>query len=270
MTLLSKMLLIGCGNMGGAMLEGWLNAGEPADRFAILDPGLNEAPEGVTLYKDAKDVAGHDCVMLGFKPQQLSKLAPQFQPLMDGGVTVFSLLAGVDLGILKEAFPSAEAHVRVVPNLAARLNKSPVLLVEAGLDEELRQRAQSLFGALGGANWITDENQFDLVTALVGSGPAFVYRFIDALGSAGAELGLDPDQAQRMALQMVEGAAALAAQSPHSPAELAERVASPGGVTREGLNVLDHEEALKTLMNKTLDATARRGSELAELARKQG
>jgi len=252
------------------MLEGWLNAGEPADRFAILDPGLNEAPDGVTLYKDAKDVAGHDCVMLGFKPQQLSKLAPQFQAIVGGGVTVFSLLAGVSLGILKEAFPESHAQVRVMPNLAARLNKSPVLLVESGLDDGMRQSSQALFDTLGSANWITNEDQFDLVTALVGSGPAFVYRFIDSLGTAGGDLGLDPEQAQRMALQMVEGAAALAAQSPYSPAELAERVASPGGVTREGLNVLDHEEALKTLMNKTLDATARRGSELAELARKQG
>lgn len=252
------------------MLAGWLNAGEPAERFAILDPGLSEAPEGVALYKDARDVARHDSVMLGFKPQQLGALAPQLQPLIDGSVTVFSLLAGVNLGILKEAFPQSHAQVRVMPNLAARLNKSPVLLVEEGLDEGGRQSSQALFDALGSANWITNEDQFDLVTALVGSGPAFVYRFIDALGSAGGELGLDPQLSERMALQMVEGAVALAAQSPHSPGELAERVASPGGVTREGLNVLDQDKALKALITKTLDATARKGSELAELARKQG
>ena len=134
----------------------------------------------------------------------------------------------------------------------------------------MHQSSLALFDSLGSANWISNEDQFDLVTALVGSGPAFVYRFIDSLGAAAGELGLEPELAQLMALQMVEGAAALAAQSPHTPAELAERVASPGGVTREGMNVLDHDSALKTLITKTLDATARRGSELAELARKQG
>jgi pyrroline-5-carboxylate reductase len=120
---------------------------------------------------------------------------------------------------------------------------------------------------LGSAEWITDESKFDLVTALAGSGPGFVYRFIDALASAGGQLGLPSDQAERLALQMVEGAGALAAASPYTPSELASRVASPGGMTQKGLDVLDDDEALVRLLTQTLKAARDRGAELAEEAR---
>ena len=112
------------------------------------------------------------------------------------------------------------------------------------------------------------EASFDLVTALAGSGPGFVYRFIDALAAAAADLGLPREQADRLALATVEGAAALAAASPHSPGELARRVASPGGMTQEGLEVLDRDGALVRLLGETLRAARDRGAQLAEQARK--
>ena len=260
----NPLLIIGCGNMGGAMLAGWLAAGESPARFAILDPALPAAPEGVALYRSADGVpGGHDAVLLGFKPQQLGALGPGLQGVT-GGVTVCSLLAGITLAQLEHAFPQATAHVRVMPNLAARINKSPVILSEAGLGEAQRASLFALFDTLGSAVWLEDETQFDLVTALAGSGPGFVYRFIDALAGAAVDLGLDESTAANLALATVEGAASLAAASDVGPATLADRVASPGGMTREGLNVLDESAALRRLLAATLRATRDKGAALSE------
>lgn len=253
--------------MGGAMLAGWLAAGLDAARFEILDPALNQAPDGVKLHRDASNVAGHDCVLLGFKPQQLAALAPGLQGVTGPGITVFSLLAGIETASLQSAFPAAAAHVRVMPNLAARIGKSPVILCGAGLDSAAHDAAQQLFGHLGTAMWLDGEDQFNLVTALAGSGPGFVYRFIDALAGAAQELGLPRDMAAGLALATVEGAASLAAQGDVDPGELANRVASPGGMTREGLNVLDAGNALKTLLVETLRATRDKGADLAKQAK---
>jgi pyrroline-5-carboxylate reductase len=201
-------------------------------------------------------------VLLGFKPQQLGALGPGLQD-MTAGRTVFSLLAGITLAQLAAAFPGAAAHIRVMPNLAARINKSPVILAERGLDPDARAAAFILFDALGSAVWLEDEAHFDLVTALAGSGPGFVYRFIDALAGAAVDLGLDGATAARLALATVEGAAALAAGADADPATLADRVASPGGMTREGLNVLDEGAALRRLLTATLAATRDKGAALS-------
>ena len=262
--MINNLLIIGCGNMGGAMLAGWLAAGLDPARFAVLDPALPEAPEGVALYRSADAAVGasYDAVLLGFKPQQLGALGPGLQGLT-GGVAVLSLLAGIARDQLAAAFPHAAAHVRVMPNLAARINKSPVILCERGLGAGDRDGLFALFDTLGSALWLDDEAQFDLVTALAGSGPGFVYRFIDSLAGAAVDLGLDKDSAARLALATVEGAAALAAASNTDPATLADRVASPGGMTREGLNVLDEGAALRRLLTATLRATRDKGAELA-------
>lgn len=265
-----KLLIVGCGNMGGAMLAGWLAAGMDPARFEVLDPVLSEAPQGVTLHRQPPIQSDHDALLLGFKPQQLGALGPGLQSLAGEGVSVFSLLAGIDLAMLAEAFPSADAHVRVMPNLAARICKSPVILAESGLEASRRDAALALFGKLGTALWLDDETRFDLVTALAGSGPGFVYRFIDALAAAAQELGLEASMAAELALATVEGAASLAASSDVSPGELADRVASPGGMTREGLNVLDADDALQSLLIETLNATASKGAELARQAQNQG
>lgn len=261
---MEHLLIIGCGNMGGAMLAGWLAAGEDPGRFSVLDPALAEAPEGVALYRGAAEVpGGHDAVLLGFKPQQLGALGPGLQGLIEGR-TVCSLLAGITLDQLAAAFPQGAGHIRVMPNLAARINKSPVILAERGLGDDSRAAAFALFGTLGSAVWLEDEAQFDLVTALAGSGPGFVYRFIDALAGAATDLGLDAPTAAALALATVEGAAALAAASEVAPATLADRVASPGGMTREGLNVLDENAALRRLLARTLAATRDKGAALSK------
>lgn len=260
-----QLLIIGYGNMSGAMLAGWLARGVAPERFAVLNRSLKPAPDGVYVYRDiaeAEAAGAHDAVMLGFKPHQLEDLAPDFQKLAKAR-RVHSLLAGLTLSQLRDAFPKASAHVRVMPNLASRINKSPIILAESGLDEAGRAGVTRFFDLLGNAVWLESEEHYDLATALAGSGPGFVYRFIDALAEAGAALGLGEDQAKSLALAMVDGAASLAAQAEIAPRELADRVASPGGMTRQGLNVLDDNSALLELLTRTLDATAKRGAELA-------
>ena len=264
---IENILLVGCGNMAGAMLRGWLAGGLAAERFTVTDPARPSLPEGVRSLEAIPQEGEFDAILLGVKPQLLGRVAPQVAPLAGAGATVLSLLAGVDLATLAQTFPEAAAHVRVMPNLAVELGKAPIALAERGLGEDGRAALLSLMAPLGTPEWV-GEQDFDLVTALAGSGPGFVYRFIDSLAAAAADLGLEREQADRLALAMVEGAAALAAASPHSPAELARRVASPGGMTQEGLDVLDRDGALVRLLAETLRAARDRGAQLAEEARK--
>jgi pyrroline-5-carboxylate reductase len=177
-------------------------------------------------------------------------------------VRVLSILAGVELATLARLFPGTAGHVRIMPNLAAAIGKSPVALAARGLDEAACAQITAVMEPLGTPLWV-DEDLFDAVTALTGSGPAFVYRFIDALAAAGKDLGLEASQAQKLALAMTEGAALLAAGSPDAPGELADRVASPGGTTRAGLDVLDADGALARLVNATLRAARDRSAEMA-------
>ena len=263
------LLQFGCGNMGGAMLAGWLAAGFDPAAFTVVDPFVAEAPSGVRLEREAP--AGGtpaDVVLLGFKPQQLAASATAVAPHVGEGTLVLSILAGVDLATLRALFPQAAAIVRVMPNLAAAIGKSPIALF-GDAEASSRERTEALMAPLGPAEWLADEGEMDLVTALAGSGPAFVYRFIDALAEAAATLGLPRGQADRLALAMVEGAAALAAASPHAPGELARRVASPGGVTQVGIDVLDADARLVSLLTDTLRGARDRSAEMTRQAREQ-
>lgn len=252
------------------MLAGWLAGGVPAGSFTVVDPYLAQAPAGVTLLREMPaNAAPFDVVLLGFKPQQLADAAPPIAPLVGEGTVLLSILAGVDLATLRRLFPRAAAIVRVMPNLAAAMGKSPIGLSGEG-SNEARALVDRLMAPLGQAEWLPDEAQMDLITALAGSGPAFVYRLIDALAAGAAELGLPRAQADRLALSMVEGAAALAAASPHSPGELADRVASPGGTTRAGLDVLDADGRLAALMEDTLRAARDRSAEMTREAQGRG
>ncbi|ABD25587.1 pyrroline-5-carboxylate reductase [Novosphingobium aromaticivorans DSM 12444] len=260
-------LQFGCGNMGGAMLKGWLAGGLAPETFTVVDPYLEAAPHGVRLLEAAP--AGEDAfdiVLLGFKPQQLPDAAQAVRPFVGPRTLLLSILAGVDLATLRRTFPEARAIVRVMPNLAAALGKSPIALF-GDADEAARAETDALMAPLGQAEWLSGEDQMDLVTALAGSGPAFVYRFIDALAEGAAALGLPRDQADRLALSMVEGSAMLAAASEHSPGELARRVASPGGVTQVGIDILDAERRLARLVEDTLRGARDRSAEMTEQAR---
>lgn len=260
-----SLLIVGCGNMGGAMLSGWLSGGIDPSRFSILDPVLEAAPEGVELLREAAG-GPFDAILLGVKPQILGEIVPSVAPRAGPETVVLSIMAGIELSSLARHFPEAGGIVRIMPNLSAAIGKSPIALAANGLEDARKQDVTGLMVPLGSPEWI-DESQFDLVTALVGSGPAFVYRFIDAMASGAAELGLDAGQAERLALATVEGAALLASASEHAPGELARRVASPGGTTRAGLDVLDSGGALARLVGATLRAARDRGAEMAQESR---
>jgi pyrroline-5-carboxylate reductase len=263
---LNSILIVGCGNMGGAMLAGWLAAGMAPSRFSVVDPVLAEAPSGVALLRDLPQ-GRFDALLIGIKPQLLGELAPSIEPLAGPDTALLSILAGVELATLAARFPRARGQVRIMPNLAAAIGKSPIGLAEMGLDAAGRDAVTALVAPLGTAEWFEGDGLFDLLTALAGSGPAFVYRFIDALAAGAAELGMERAQADRLALTMVEGAARLAAESAAAPGELARRVTSPGGTTAAGLAVLDTDAALARLVEATLRAARDRGAELARGAR---
>lgn len=260
-----SILICGCGNMGGAMLAGWLAGGLDPAHFTVVDPVLAAAPDGVRLLR-AVPVEAFDVVVLGVKPQAIDAVAADLAPAAAGAV-LLSILAGVELSSLAARFPGARALVRVMPNLAAAIGKAPMGLYASGLDPAARAAVEALLAPLGTAEWLESEDQLDAVTALAGSGPAFVYRFLAALSEGGAALGLDPAQADRLARAMVEGAAALAAASPEGPEELARRVTSPGGTTAAGLAVLDAEGTFARIIAETLRAARDRGAELAGAAR---
>ena len=264
----ARLLILGCGNMGGAMLAGWLRGGIEPSRFTVVDPMLAQAPAGVTLLRELPG-AGEpfDAILLGVKPQLLDAVAPQLAPLVGPGTVLLSILAGAEMASLSARFPQAGAVVRIMPNLAAAIGKSPMGLVGQGLDGAGQLRVTGLLAPLGTPEWLADEGLLHAVTALAGSGPAFVYRFIDALAQGGEGLGLPPEQSLRLALAMVEGAAALAAASDASPGELARRVASPGGTTEAGVKVLDEGAAITRLVAATLAAARDRSVEMAAAAR---
>lgn len=260
--------LVGAGNMGGAMLRGWLAAGLDPALVTVIDPMVADVPDGVMhLSTPPPDGAAPATLVLAVKPQLLAAIAPGLSPACAPETLLVSILAGVEIASLRRHFSAPKAVLRIMPNLPASIAKGVMALHGDGLDDDGRRLACSLAGPLGSIEWIADEGLFDAVTALSGSGPAFVFRFIDALTEAGAALGLPADQAARMALATVEGATVLALGSEESAATLAERVASPNGTTRAGLDVLDADQAIKRLVSATLDAAARRSAELAADAR---
>jgi pyrroline-5-carboxylate reductase len=179
-----------------------------------------------------------------------------------------SILAGVEISTLQDAF-GANTTVRAMPNLPVSIGEGVTALYSRDANDVARDEAAGLVAPLGLVEWIAEEELFDAVTALSGCGPGFLFRFIDAMAAAGEALGLPGDQALRLATATVKGSGSLAAASDESPAVLADRVASPGGSTREGLNVLDRDGQLKALLRETLAASAKRNGELAAAARQK-
>ncbi|MFM9851334.1 MAG: pyrroline-5-carboxylate reductase [Sphingomonadaceae bacterium] len=258
--------IVGCGNMGGAMLRGWVDAGLDPAMVTVIDPGAPMVPAGVTIVAYPPEGVP-DTVMIAVKPQMLGLVAPQIAPYLAAHTQLLSILAGVEVGTLRDHFGAPDTIVRVMPNTPAAIRKGVLALFSDSQDGSALAEIEALMAPLGLVEWIGEERMFDAVTALSGSGPAFLFRFIDALGQAGSALGLPADQAARFALATVEGAALLATASDESPFALAERVASPGGSTRKGLDVLDQDGALVALLTKTLIAAERRNAEMAATAR---
>ena len=258
--------MIGCGNMGGAMLRRWLSGGMlAADAVDVVNRSDRDLPGGVRQARDLPGGPLPDAIVLAMKPQQVDEIAARLAGRVAGVPLLVSILAGVEESALAARFDAA-AIVRAMPNLPVAIGKGVVALDSASVDSTARDAVATLMAPLGLVEWVAPA-QFDAVTAVAGSGPAFLYRFIDALAAAGAAQGLPTDQAQRLALATVEGAGLLAAAADVGPHDLAERVASPGGSTRKGLDVLDGGDALKTLLMEAIAAATRRNAEMATAAR---
>ncbi len=260
----SSLWLVGCGNMGGAMLRGWLDADIAPDNITIIDPFLAASPAGSRLLAELPDNDEQPArIILAIKPQMLGEVAPRLARHVGAGTQLVSILAGAECGTLSRFFPAAASIVRVMPNMPASIGMGVSAIFAPNLDAPARAEIEALFQPLGSVEWIDAEDLFHPVIAVSGSGPAFVFRFIEAMAAAGASLGLEEAQALRLALATVQGAAALAAQSDASPATLAEQVRSPNGTTNAGLIAMDEDGALLNVMRKTLQATDKRSREMA-------
>lgn len=259
--------LVGCGNMAGAMVEGWRAAGVDLSSAVVVRPSGTpvQGLRTVTSYADAGNPPA--MVLLGFKPQKLDEVAPGLARWVTSKTVVVSILAGVEAASLRDRFPNARAIVRVMPNLPVAVRRGVVGLFSPDADDALKGQLGELFTTLGFAMWMADEARLGALGAVAGAGPAYVARFIAALAKAGEARGLSPEIAQTIALETVLGTAWLASSTRESMADIARRVASPNGTTEAGLAVLDHDHVLDRLIAATIDAAVRRGAELAADAR---
>lgn len=260
--------LIGCGKMVGAMVAGWRSAGLDLGPAIAVRPSGAPVPGVRTSAALPEQEGPPRLAILGFKPQQLGSVAPTLAPLLGRDTLIVSILAGVEAASLRDCFPLAGTIIRAMPNLPVEQHQGIIALYSSEADEEARALLGDLFGLLGLALWTEQESDIGAVTAIAGSGPAYVARFVAALAAAGRRHGLAPELADRIALQTVGGAAAMAAARGEAMAELAARVASPGGTTEAGLSVLDQHGALDRLVGQAIDAAIDRGGELAAAARR--
>lgn len=261
----AHLFLVGCGNMAGQMLARWLDCGLDPARVTVLRPSGQAVAPGVAVVTTCpKTLPPGTTVLLGMKPYQLADVAVGLAPLCRADVAIVSVLAGIPLAQVRSYFPLSGDVIRAMPNLPVGMGKGVIAaFCDGHARAEGQAMADALFKPLGLVEWMGEEDQFNSATALSGCGPAFLFRFIDALARAGEAVGLPADQSARMALATVEGAAAMAKAAIEQPAILANRVASPGGMTREGLNMLDNEDRLLRLLIDTLTAARDRGEAIA-------
>jgi pyrroline-5-carboxylate reductase len=257
----------GCGNMGGAIIDGWRVAGLDIGAITVIRPSGKpvEGARTVTSFADAG--APPKLLVLAFKPQKLDEIAPELRRYLSANTIVVSLLAGVETASLRERFPGAAAIVRATPNLPVAIRRGVTGLYTSDASDAARDEIGNIFSALGFAMWMVDEARLGALGAVAGAGPAYVARFIAALTKAGEKRGLSPEIAEVIARETVLGTAWMSATANEGMDSVARRVASPNGTTEAGLAVLDREQALDDLVAATIEASARRGSELALEAR---
>ena len=265
----ARLILVGAGKMGGAMALGWLEGGLAPSSLTILEPNPSEeigslaASRCVSL--NAPNFAPPDVLVLAVKPQSLDAAASKIAPFADRRTLVLSILAGKTIANLKARLPGARAVVRAMPNTPAAIGRG-VTAAYANPDVTAEQRrwSERLFGVVGAFHWLDDEAAIDAVTAISGSGPAYVFALTEALAAAAEKLGLPAELAMSLARGTVEGSGELMRrESATSPATLRRNVTSPGG-TAAGLEVPKGPDGLKSLMTRAVAAATRRSKELAK------
>lgn len=262
------LALVGAGKMGGAMLEGWLGLGLAPRNVSIFDP--NPSPEiqalsakGIAI-NPAKDQAARPAVaILAVKPQVAPDVMPSVAALVGNETLVISIMAGRTLSFLQAALPDA-AIVRAMPNTPAAIGRGITVMVpNARVTSAQRTTATDLLSATGKVEWIGDETWMDAVTAVSGSGPAYVFHLTEALTQAAMAAGLPKELAEKLARETVSGAGELLHRSPLDPATLRKNVTSPGGTTAAALEILMGPGGFDALMTKAVAAAAQRSRELA-------
>lgn len=269
-TLPKSLVLIGAGKMGGAMLEGWLRIGLKGDAIALLDPHIGPdmsalaATHGIAVNPAAEKIAGAEVVVLATKPQVLDDAAASVQAVVGPQTLVISILAGKTLGDLSARLPNARSIIRAMPNLPSSVQRGVTAVAPGeGVDERQRQVAHALLASIGKVEWLDDENLIDAVTAVSGSGPAYVFNLVEALAAAGTAAGLPADIAARLARATIEGAGEMLFRSDLEPAVLRQNVTSKGGTTAAALEVLMADDGLAPLMRRAVAAAKRRAGELS-------
>lgn len=264
----ASLTLVGAGKMGGAMLAGWLAGGLDPARTTVLDPQASPemqalcATRGLALNPAAAPVA--DALVLAMKPQGLEGAASALAPLIGPGTLVVSILAGKTIANLRDRLPGARVIVRAMPNLPASIGRGATGAVASPeVDDRQRAQAHALLASVGLVEWLDDEGLIDALTAVSGSGPAYVFLLAEVMAEAGVAAGLPADMATRLARETVSGAAALLAANPRDAALLRQDVTSPGGTTAEALAVLMRDGGLPDLMREAVDAARRRAGALA-------
>jgi len=262
------ILLVGAGNMGGAMLSGWLKNGVPAGRVAVLDPSpsdmmlqqINEA--GARHFAAPPEALDAEVVFLAVKPQAMEAVLPQLKHLVSERTVVVSVAAGKTLGFMEGYFGSA-AMVRAMPNTPAMIGRGVTgAFANASVSRAQRAQVDALLKVSGPVEWVAQEADIDAVTALSGSGPAYVFYLVECMAEAGRKLGLPADLAMRLARETVSGAGELLHRSSDPAARLRQNVTSPGGTTAAALSVLMAEEGMQPLFDKALGEARKRAQEL--------
>jgi pyrroline-5-carboxylate reductase len=268
---IGEILLVGCGKMGGAMLEGWLARGIVA-HATVVEPGPGAAnfarrPD-VALHAEATVLAPDlkpDVLVFAVKPQMMNTVAPHYRRFAGVATVMLSIAAGKTIGYFERQLGSDAAIVRAMPNTPASVGRGiTISCANARVTAAQRGLCDRLLAAVGEIGWVEDEALIDAVTAVSGSGPAYVFLLIECMAEAGVAAGLPAELAMRLARATVAGSGELARLSSEPPAVLRQNVTSPGGTTRAALDVLMAPGGLAALMTKAIAAAAARSRELAE------
>jgi pyrroline-5-carboxylate reductase len=264
-----KLLLVGCGKMGSAMLEGWLEQGlKPAD-LAVIEPNDANRPKiaGAAAVPSVDELpAGFvpDIAVLAVKPQAMNDVLPGLQRFVGEPTTFLSIAAGKTIAYFRAGLGEAARIVRAMPNTPAAVRRGITVCVAGpGVAASAKTGCTGLLSAVGEVLWTEDESLMDAVTAVSGSGPAYVFLLVEAMAAAGVKAGLPADMATTLARATVAGSGELLNRSSESAAQLRINVTSPGGTTAEALKILMSDIGLQPLFDSAIAAATRRSKELA-------
>ncbi|SIQ22453.1 pyrroline-5-carboxylate reductase [Rhizobium sp. RU35A] len=267
-TVSGLVVLVGAGNMGGAMLSGWLKSGVPGSSILVIDPSPSEAMKerlaasGVRHETAAPSGVEAAILFLAVKPQVMEAVLPPLKPLVGADTVVVSVAAGKTLAFLESHLGEA-AMVRAMPNTPAMIGRGVTgAYANARVGEAERANVHDLLKVSGPVEWVAAESDIDSVTALSGSGPAYVFYLVECMAEAGRKLGLPADLAMRLARETVAGAGELLFQSSDEASRLRQNVTSPGGTTAAALSVLMDEKGMQPLFDAALAAARKRAEEL--------